>query len=149
MTQTTPTTAKGGDASVLAPLNAFALKGSAYKETLREKLDDKRADKEKAAVASSPEGLCAILKSLKTVRVCVRLRPFKKPPSTVCGISHSRGTAKKERKETRAADLRTLPPSPLHARDTQQEMHSKPPTSWNLTLLESLLKLLPCDGVYE
>ena len=70
MTQTTPTTAKGGDASVLAALNAFAQKGSAYKETLREKLDDKRADKEKAAVASSPEGLYAILKSLKTVRVC-------------------------------------------------------------------------------
>jgi hypothetical protein len=64
--QTTP--AAGGDASVLAALNAFTLKGSAYKETLRKKLDDKRADT--SAVAASPEGLYAILKSLKTVRAC-------------------------------------------------------------------------------
>lgn len=70
--QTSPTAV--GDASMLAALNAFTLKGSAYKETLRKKLDDKR-DKGKAAVAASPEGLYAILKSLKTVRARVTFPP--------------------------------------------------------------------------
>ena len=63
------TSTKAGDASsVLEALKAFTLHGSVYKPTLREKLNDERAGEEKAAVATTPEGIYAVLQCLKTVR---------------------------------------------------------------------------------